>query len=276
MTVYINDRFVEDKDAVLQLKDLSMQRGYAVFDYFRTINGVPLFADDHLDRFFSSAATLHLTPGKSRDEIKAIAQQLIDNSGWSEAGIRLMLTGGYSADGYQLAAPNLIISCNKPTIAAAADFEKGYSVITHQHQRELPQVKSINYLTAVWLQPLLKEKQANDVLYFNNESITEFPRANIVMVTADDKLITPAHNILKGITRKNILSLAVKTMTVEERNIPMEELLTAKEIFLSATTKKIIPVIAIDGKKIGDGRPGTVTTQLYKQFLELEQSLTKK
>ena len=275
MPAYINNQFLSNDEALLHVKDLSMQRGYAVFDFFRTLKGIPLFIDDHLDRFYKSAAAMHLQIDKSKEEIKTIAQELIIQAALPEAGIRLMLTGGYSADGYQLAEPNLIITCNPAKTTTQEDFEKGYSIITHQHQRELPHIKSINYLMAVWLQPLLKEKQANDVLYYNKESITEFPRCNVFIVTANNKLVTPARDMLSGITRKNVLSLAETIMPVIERDIPVEELTTAKEIFLTATTKKIIPIVKVNDKIIGDGKPGEFTTKLYQKFLELEKSLTE-
>ena len=271
MSVYLNDKFIINEEALLHVSDLSMQRGYAIFDFFRTVYGVPLFMEDHLDRFYASAMAMHLALDKSRQDIRNIVQELLQRSSLSEAGIRLMLTGGYAADSYHPATPNLLITCNPVKTATVNDFEKGLSVITYEHQRQLPHIKSINYLMAVWLQPLLKEKQADDLLYYNKESITELPRSNVFIVTADNKLITPAHNILYGITRKNIIKLAGDIMPVEERNISADELLQASEIFLTATTRKIVPLLKINGQPIGKAKPGPVTTKLFERFLELEK-----
>jgi D-alanine transaminase/branched-chain amino acid aminotransferase len=273
MAAFLNDRFVENNDAVLHVSDLSMQRSYGIFDFFRTINGMPLFMKDHFERFYTSAEAMHLPIGKNREELAAVIYALIKKSGLTEAGIRIMLTGGYSSDSYHPSAPNLLITCNPVKTATADDFEKGISIITHEYQRELPYVKSINYLMAVWLQPLLKEKKADDVLYYNKESITEFPRSNVFVVTANDKLLTPAHNILKGITRKHILVFAGDVLPVEERNISVDELMQAKEIFATATSRKILPVLKVNDKIVGNGKPGTVTTTLYKKFIELEKSV---
>jgi D-alanine transaminase/branched-chain amino acid aminotransferase len=273
MAVFLNDRFLENEKALLHVSDLSMQRGYAVFDFFRTVNGVPLFMTDHLDRFFNSASGLHLPVRKTREELSIIIHELIKRSSLAEAGIRVMLTGGNSADSYHAAEPNLLITCNPVKTATEQDFEKGISIISYEHQRELPHIKSINYLMGVWLQPLLKEKQVDDVLYYNKESITEFPRNNIFIVTPKDALVTPVKNILKGITRKHILSLAAEFMPVKERNITRDELMTASEVFLTSTTKKILPVVKIDGKIIRDGRPGKFTTLLDQKFLELEKKV---
>lgn len=124
----------------------------------------------------------------------------------------------------------------------------------------------------VWLQPLLIEQQADDILYFNKESITEFPRSNVFIVTADNKLITPAQNILHGITRKKIVSLAAGMIPVEERDITVDELMNASEVFTTSTTKKVLPVMKINSKLINDGNPGNITAALYEKFLALEKS----
>ena len=275
MPVYINDRFLENDEAMLHVSDLSMQRGYSVFDFFRARNGVPLFIADHLDRFYASAISLHLIVRKKNGELATIIHELIKRSALSEAGIRIMLTGGFSSDNYHPAEPNLLITCNPVKTATQADFEKGYSIITHEYQRELPSVKSINYLMAVWLQPLMKEKGVDDILYFRNGIISEFPRSNVFIITKDNKLVTPARNILAGVTRKNVMALAAEKMAVEERDITTEELMNAAEVFLTSTTKRILPIVKIDNKIIGNGKPGKITTVLYEAFLELEDSFVQ-
>jgi len=272
MVAYFNDQFVDNSEAVLHVSDLSMQRGYGIFDFLRSVNGTPLFIEDHFNRFYTSAEAMHLQVNKNRKELGAIIYELIKKSGLAEVGIRIMLTGGYSADGYHPSTPNLLITCNPVKITTADDFEKGISIITHEYQRELPHIKSINYLMAVWLQPLLKENQADDILYYNKESITEFPRSNIFVVTTDNKLVTPVHNILKGITRKHILLMAGEVLPVEERDITVEELMQAKEIFATATSRKILPVLKVNDKIIGNGKPGATTISLYEKFLEMEKS----
>ncbi len=271
MSVFLNNSFLEDEKAMLHVSDLSMQRGYAVFDFFRTVNGVPLFMHDHLDRFYASGSAMRLPIGHTREELMVIVQELIARSALSEAGIRLMLTGGYSQDGFQPAEPNLLITCNPIKTVSDTAIKQGVSIITYQHQRELAHIKSTNYLMAVWLQPLLKQEGADDVLYYNNETVTEFPRSNVFMVTKDGTLVTPAHHMLKGITRQKILLLAKELMPVEERNITVEELVTAREIFLTSTTKKVLPVVKLNGKIIHDGTPGAASLLLYEKFTALEQ-----
>lgn len=271
MSVFLNDQFLENKDASLNIMDLSIQRGYAAFDYLRTVNGKPLFIEDHLDRFYASAQAMRLPISKTKEELTGIINELIKKSGLSQAGIRLILTGGYSPDAYNPVKPNLLITCNPQTLPSVEDVEKGISIITYEYQRDLPQIKNINYMMAVWLQSIIKEKKAEDVLYYRNNILTEFPRANLFIVTKDNALVTPAENILLGITRKKLIGLAIDFIKVEERNISKEELYGAKEIFMCSTTKRILPIIKVDEIKIGNEYPGEITTDLYKRFLSLEE-----
>lgn len=272
MPAFLNNRFVTDAEAVLHSSDLSIQRGYGVFDFLRSVNAHPLFLQHHLDRFFHSAENMHLQLPYSKEELTNIIHQLIEQAQLKEAGIRLLLTGGYSPDTYHISKPNLLITCNPVTTSVREGFEKGLSVITYEHQRELPHIKSINYLMAVWLHPLLKEKNAADVLYHHNNSITEFPRANVFAVIKD-VLVTPSRNMLKGITRKFVLEQAASLIPTEERDINVEELYQASEIFLTSTTKRVMPVVSVNDKVIGNGIPGPVAAALWDLFMKMEQQL---
>mgnify|MGYP001232375826 CR=1 FL=1 len=275
MAVYLNNQFVDNEDAVLHVSDLSIQRGYAVFDFFRATHGMPLFMQDHLDRFFASSAAMHLPVKQSREELADIIMELLKRTAIPVAGIKMMITGGYSPDLYQPTEPNLFITCSPIKVSTEADFNKGIHAITYEYQRDMPHIKSINYQLALWLQPLLKEKKADDVLYFKNNIVTEFPRNNLFMLTADDKLVTPAHNILLGVTRKKIIALAADMIAVEERDITVDELFTARELFLSSSMKRILPVINIDGKPVADGQPGSFTKRIYQKFRDLEERLVQ-
>lgn len=274
MTAFLNNKFLADSEARLHISDLSMQRCYAVFDFFRTVHATPLFMEEHLHRFFNSAKAMHLQVQQSKEELKEIIQQLIQQSKLQEAGIRLMLTGGYSIDSYHAAEPNLLITCNPVKTSTQELFEKGITAISYEHQRELPHIKSTNYLMAVWLHPLLKEKGVDDVLYHHNGIVSEFPRANVFVVTKDNRLLTPARNILHGITRSHILQMASSFISVEEKDLTIIEVHNAAEIFLTSTTRKVIPVLKMDDATIGAGRPGIVTTTLWNKFLEIETGMS--
>lgn len=272
MPAFLNDRFITNDEAVLHSSDLSIQRGYGVFDFLRTVNAHPLFLQHHLDRFFHSAENMHLQLPYSKEELTNIIHQLIEQSQLKEAGVRLLLTGGYSQDTYHISKPNLLITCNPVSTSTMEMFQKGLSIITYEHQRELPHIKSINYLMAVWLHPLLKEKKADDVLYHYNNNITEFPRANVFAVI-NNVLVTPANNMLKGITRKFVLEQAVSFIPTEERDIHPEELYHASEIFLTSTTKRVMPVLRLNDVIVAKGTPGPVASALWEMFMKMEQNI---
>ena len=182
MYTIINGALVPAADAKILISDLAIQRGYGIFDYFRTANYQPLFLDEHMDRFFRSAAAMRLAENLDREQLKTMIAQLTEKNNLPHSGIRITLTGGYSADGYLPAVPNLLI-----TQAAfqfnAANFDTGTTLATYAHQRQLPEIKTIDYLHAIYLQPFIKEKNAHDVLYYQHEEITECPRSNFFLVT---------------------------------------------------------------------------------------------
>jgi D-alanine transaminase/branched-chain amino acid aminotransferase len=118
---------------------------------------------------------------------------------------------------------------------------------------------------AIWLQPLIKEKGADDVLYQVNGLVSECPRSNFFIVTADDTVVT-ATQPLKGIIRMKTLEIARRQFKVEERELTLEEAYGAKEAFITSTTKHILPVVQLDGRTIGDGEPGNITAMLNMEL----------
>ncbi len=96
----VNQRLVPASEASLLTSDLAIQRGYGVFDFFKTLGGKPIFLTEHLDRFYHSAERLRLPIGKSRDELRELIDILGRKNGLADSGFRLTLTGGYSPDGY--------------------------------------------------------------------------------------------------------------------------------------------------------------------------------
>jgi D-alanine transaminase/branched-chain amino acid aminotransferase len=260
----INGQFFKTGEANILITDLAVQRGYGIFDFFVTVNNQPVFLDDHLDRFYNSASIMRLAPIPNRVELKRSIYELITRNDMPDSGIRITLTGGYSADGYSIATPNLLITQN-PFTYNIDSFEKGINLVTYNYQRQLPQVKTIDYLKAIYLQPFIKENKADDVLYHNEGEIRECPRGNFFIVTKDEEVITPTKDILAGVTRKKVLTFS--DFNVKEASIKLEDIDNAAEAFVTSTTKFVLPVLSIDGKLIGNGRPGKITTKLfYKLF----------
>lgn len=270
MKVFLNNRFVDYEESFISTNDLTLNRGYGVFDFFRISKSISLFIDDHLNRLLNSAKELRLNIPYTRGEIKKIIIELIQINHLSEAGVRIILTGGISDNNFTISDPNFIITNSSLQLPTEEDFNKGINLITHPYLRTLPQVKSTNYLMAIYLQEIIFKQQADDVIYVNNDQVLELPRANIFIITHNDALITPHENILAGVTRKNILEIASSFMKVEERNVSIDELLNAKEVFISSTTKRILPVATINKQVLNGNFEISKTKQLYLKLLEKE------
>lgn len=274
MYVFLNDQFIEAEKASLHISDLSIQRGYGIFDFFRVRDNVPLYVDDHLDRFFQSASIMQLSSLYTKDKLLSILNDLIKKNNIPSSGIRMILTGGYSPDAYQPVNPNFIVMQNA---LALDDYPspKAISIITHEFVREIPEAKTINYTMGIWLQREVKKQGADDVLYHKNGIVTEFPRCNFFVVTKDNIMITPSKNVLKGVTRKNVLTDARALVEIKEATVTIEDIRNAKEAFLTSTTKRIQAVVKIDGHTIGDGKPGQLTTALLHRLVVKEENYLK-
>ena len=273
MVAFINDRFMKLEDAHLHISDLSIQRGYAAFDFLRTLDFKPLFIDDYLDRFFRSIELLQLNTEFNKQQVKKIIHQLIEKNNLPVSGIRMMMTGGYSPGGYEPATPNLVITQQILQVPPTGDLKPGIKVITYEYQRDLPEIKSINYLVGVWLQQKVKEKNASDVLYYKNNLVTEFPRSNIFIVSKQGELITNEKNILEGITRKKVMELAADKFPVIIKDITLDEIKNAAEVFMTSTTKRILPIIQVDETLINQGKVGQMTKTLHTSFLSFEKRM---
>jgi D-alanine transaminase/branched-chain amino acid aminotransferase len=258
-------------EALLHVSDLAFQRGYGIFDFFKISDGHPFFLNDHLDRFFESARILKLQVPQHRNEIEQGIHQLITRNDMPSSGIKLILTGGYSSDGYQPAESNLVMTQHALKLPSREQLEKGVSIITYPYFKEFPAAKSINYMMGIWLLDVLQQERAADVLYYHDEIVSEFPRSNIFMVDHAGTLLTPSRNILKGVTRKNVIAVASRSMTVLEKDITRDDLYSAKEVFLTSTTKRIVPVVEVDHREIANGKPGPIALSLLEKLRQLEE-----
>lgn len=272
LQAFVNGAFLPLSQATLHISDLAIQRGYGIFDYFKASGQVPLFLDDYLDRFYTSASLMYLEVPYTKDELRAIISQLLQQNSIAESGVKMILTGGYSENSFDIAAANLIIQQQPLQMPSAAKVQQGISIITHEYLRDFPVIKTINYTMGIRLLHHMREQNAEETLYVSDGVVTEFPRCNFFIVTKENTLVTPAHNILRGITRKNILALAAKKYKIEERDISLAEVYAAQETFLTSTTKRILPIVQVNGKQIGTGTPGPVTLGLLQDLIALEHA----
>lgn len=270
MISFVNGQFTELQQAVIPVSDLGLQRGYGVFDFLRVKGNHPLFLDAHINRLYRSLDLMRLSLSYSKDGLKQIITELIHSNGLADSGIRITVTGGASPDGYTPVEPHIIIVQQPIAVPPDTLHTDAYKLVTHAYRRQIPEVKTTDYLMAIWLQPWIREQGAHDVLYHWEGNITECPRANFFIVTANNTLVTPAEGMLKGVTRANILSVAGTLLTVEERNITLEDIRTAREAFISSSTKRIIPVTGVDDVAFGMYTKDSVASLLFDALRKLE------
>lgn len=259
------------ENAGVPVGDLLVQRGYGIFDYLRVSNNKPLFIEAHLDRLFNSAEIMRLSITLSKEELKKIVADLIEKNNIPFSGIRLIIAGGDAPDGYTITKPHLII-IQQPLDAPPAQMAtKGIQLVSHFYQRQLAEVKTTDYLMAIHLQPWMKSQGGDDILYYNNDTVSECPRSNIFMVSQDNTIVTPARNMLKGITRKNIIAIAeAHHLKLEQRDISLSEMKKAKEVFITSSTKRIIPVSRLDEQNFSLEGSNSLSAQIFDHLLALE------
>ncbi|TJZ63168.1 amino acid aminotransferase [Sphingobacterium olei] len=265
LQVIINGQLIAEKEATLGIDDLSIVRGYGIFDYFKTVENRPVFLEDNLDRFFHSAELMDLPIHYSREELKRQIQLLMEVNNIPESGIKLLLTGGYSVDSYSIAAPNLIIT-QQPLQRNLGQEKQGMKLITYNYHRPFGTVKSIDYVMGIQALKKARTVGADDVLYAQEGLLSECPRANIFLITKTGTLLTPGKDVLAGITRKYIIEIAKTHLDVEIRDVTLEDMKNAAEAFISSTTKNITPILSIDDTVYG-ANPGPITMRL-QQMLE--------
>jgi branched-subunit amino acid aminotransferase/4-amino-4-deoxychorismate lyase len=267
MHCFRNGEIIPFEDAVVHVSDLGLLRSYAAFDYLRTYDGQPFHLADHLVRFRNSARELMLQLDYSDEEIGAIITDLLGRSGLPEACVRLVITGGNSPDSMTVVEPNFFILIEELPHYPPDCYVKGVKLITSEYQRDVPTIKSTDYLNAIKSKPLVEQRGAFDVLYCHNGKVLEVARDNFFLFIGDT-LVTSKENILFGITRKVLLEICQGVFPVEVRDVHTSELGQATEAFLSGTTMGVMPVVQVDDTTIGDGTVGANTRKLADLFDE--------
>lgn len=255
----------------MSLNDLLIQRGYGIFDYLRVVDNKPLFVEDHLDRLYQSAAIMHMEVPQSKESILKIVLELVAKNDMPYSGLKLIVSGGDSSDGYSLEKPRLTIIQQPLPVPSNSFSVNPFILMSHPFQRQLPQVKTTDYLMAIYLQPKLKAFGGHDILYTNDGMLRECPRSNFFLISEHGNIVTPKDDILKGITRKNILASARENgIEVEERPIALEEIKTAKGAFIASSTKRIIPISKIDESVIATDSP--ILEKVFNMLVQKEQA----
>jgi branched-subunit amino acid aminotransferase/4-amino-4-deoxychorismate lyase len=262
---YFNGDLVSYQNLHLHVSDLQIQRGYGIFDFFRSRNGNILWLDDYTDRIFNSLRLSDIELDMDSSEFKSIIYDLQEKNHLDNGAFKVLVTGGYSDSLDAVSGPPNLMVLNMPWQAPPADsMKKGVNLIRERYVRSSPEVKTLYYFNTLSLRKKLAAFRAIDVMFYT-DLISEASRANLFFVKGST-IYTPAMHILKGITRKQVLSMLSE---INLADIEADKLYDFDEVFLTSTSRDITPVVSIEGQKIGAGRPGTVTREVQAAFRDL-------
>ncbi len=264
---FYNGEFLPKEAIKFSINDVGILRGYGIFDFMRVIEGVPVFLEDHLDRFENSAAVVGLELPYSRDQIRSVIYELAKVNGFALGYIKLVMTGGETPDGFAPGKPNLAILNDALENNAQKHFDEGTSLMTYDYTRDFPTSKTTGYVMALKLLPEWKKDGHFDLLYHTAGKVTELSRSNIFFFKGD-KLITNDSAILKGISRMKVLKVAAEMFETEVRDFSLEELRAADEVFMTSTNRRVMPVVKLDDQLIADGKVGKNCKRLLKAYDE--------
>lgn len=268
---FLNGKILPLDEAKVSVLDIGLLRGYSIYDGLAAFNGKVFHFADHWNRFLSGAHILNLNVPITEEKAERITEELIAKNGFiNRANIRLILTGGKTIAGieYDFENPTFYIIVEKWEPLPKEFYTDGAKLITYRHMRELPEYKTTNYIRAANLQDFRKTEKAVEILYTYDGEVLECATSNVFIVK-NKTLITPAENILKGITRKVVLEIATGKYKIEERPVREEELKTADEIFITSSFKDIVPVVKIDDFEVAGGQVGPITKYLIGEFAKI-------
>ena len=271
---FLNGKIIPREEAVVSLDDIGLLRGYSVFDSLRTYHGKPFLLDEHLQRLRNSAKALSLKVPATDSEIEKIIIELLKENKFENAQIRILLTGGKAMSGFSFdpARPTFAILVDQLTLPSADLYVSGGKLITKTYLRPDSAAKTTNYVTAVALAQEYKRKKAVDVLYVFNDNVLECSTSNFFLIKGN-KLITSKDDILLGTTRNFLLKLLAYEFVIEERVVKLNELAAADEVFITATSKEVLPIIQIDDMIIGEGKVGEKTKKIMEKYAAYVRNL---
>jgi branched-chain amino acid aminotransferase len=259
MYVCLNGKFVDHKKALIPTSDHGFLYGDAVYETLRTRNGELWLFEQHMKRLKKSAKAVGIkVPSLDFEEL---IEELIKKNKLKEARVRITLSrGSNNFEFNSCKKPLLLIEAKPLKLPPKEVIEKGVSVISYQIERTKPKIKSTSMLPAVLAQREAKKKNAYEALLVNNEGyVTECSYSNIFIVK-NNKLKTPKKDILEGTVRNYIIA-HYKT---KRKKLTLRNVKKADEVFITSTIKGVVPVVKIDGKKIGNGHVGPITQKLMK------------
>lgn len=278
--IFLNDQFVKKEDAVVSVYDHGFLYGDGVFEGIRAYGGNVFRLDEHLTRLYDSAKSILLTIPYTKEEMTNIIVETLRQNNLKDGYIRLVISRGVGNLGLD---PR---SCVKPSVIAIAEplrifpkelYETGLEIVTVATRRNRsdvlsPMVKSLNYLNNILVKIEANLAGVPEALMLNDQGYVAEGSADNIFIVKNNKLLTPPGHVgaLVGITRNAIMDIARrKGYEVVEAVFTRHDVYTADEVFLTGTAAEVIAVNKVDGRVIGDGKPGPVTTDLLESFREL-------
>ncbi len=280
MKVFIDGKFCDERDAKVSVFDHGLLYGDGIFEGIRAYNGRVFRLKEHIDRLFCSAKAILLTVPLSHRQIMDAVIESCRKNRIRDGYIRLVITRGIGTLGLN---PN---RCKNPSVIVIADtiqlyppelYERGMGIITVPTVRNLhsalnPAIKSLNYLNNILAKIEANNAGCEEAIMLNAEGfVAECTGDNLFIVKAG-RLATPplSAGALYGITRQVVIELAEKLgLSVSEPNLTRYDLFNADECFLTGTGAEIVPVVQIDGRVVGSGKPGPLTRKLVTQYRAL-------
>jgi D-alanine transaminase len=272
---WINGEFLPLERAMVHVEDRGFQFADAVYEVVRTYNGKPFALAEHMARLFRSLGEIQLDPGIDRGRLEFVIHEAIALAGFPESLVYLQITRGPAPRhrGFPATPKPTVVLTVRALKTAAHLRETGVALICVPDIRwSRCDIKSVGLLANVLAYQAAKQAGAYDAIFVTEDDVvTEATAANLFLVRGGT-LITPpkSASLLPGVTRDKILQAgAALGIAGREETIQKADLYAADEVFLTSTTAEMVPVIALDGRQIGTGRPGAVSLRVCEKFLEM-------
>jgi len=277
MKIYVDGKYYDQKNAKISVFDHGLLYGDGIFEGIRAYNGRVFKLREHIDRlFYSAKAILLKMPLSHGDIVRAVIETCRRNK-IRDGYIRLVVTRGAGTLGLnpnRCKNPSIIVIADKIQLYPAELYERGMEIITVPTTRNLhsalnPAIKSLNYLNNILAKIEANNAGCEEAIMLNAEGfVSECTGDNIVIVKAGQMLTPPlSAGALYGITRGVVIELAREEgLMVAEPNLTRYDLFNADECFLTGTGAELIPIVKIDGRVIGAGKPGPITRRLVDKY----------
>ena len=270
---YINGKYISLDEPAIPIDERGHQFGDGIYEVIRVYNGKAFMMDEHLDRLMKSANAIKLPIKGDANDFRKLIEEAIEKSKLIESSVYLQITRGISPR--QHLFPNVPVSISmtvKPVAPPALSLrENGVSAITHEDERWANcYIKSLNLLPNILARQTAHEAGSFEAILVKDGFVTEGTSSNIFIVKNGEVYTTPlSKHILSGITRIAVKQACEKLdVPFVEQSFSKEELLHSDEVFLTSTTSEILPIVEVDGRQIGTGKPGSVTEKLYESLQE--------